>query len=509
MGIDVSTGYRVAVLATFVVYTIILVAIVVAGQRARKKAAAVSFEKSYFAGGRQIGGLTLGIMMMASMLGSGMFIGFPGTAYKIGFIFAMGAVYSALSIFLVLGGMGKKMGIIARRTNSVSLIGMMKNRYNNNKVVVALISLSFIIFLSTYSATNIIGGARLFETMTGSSYIIGLLLFGAVVGVYSVFGGMKSVAKAALFQGLVMLAAVVFLIFGVVAYLNHNYGGVAELFKSTVGTPAEYILSPYSKIFSPLFVISLYFMSTFSCAGLPHIVQGNMTYKDTRSIKGALIVGAGVATIINTILPLIGPITRVINPNLASPDYATPFLTFTVLPGPISGVMLSGVAAAIQSTIAAMMLIICSTIAKDFYKDIVNPKVSDKQLKKVSLSVLVLVTIIIIIMSIKPPELLQLLVFFAMGGLGASLACPLIIGLYWKRANEYGGIAGIVCGIVSYILLNNVVPQFALGMHPFVVATLISAIAVVVVSLLTPQVPKGVIEVWFGKSYNKEFATRS
>jgi sodium/pantothenate symporter len=506
MGIEISTYYRILVLVAFAVYTAVLIGIVVKGQKAQKKASE-SFEKSYFAGGRDIGGITLGIMIMATMLSSGTFIGIPGSSYRIGFIFAICGVVSSYGFLFVLGGLGKKIGIVSRRTNSVSLIGLLKNRYNNNKFVVVLLAVCFIVFLSTYSATQIVGGARVFEMMTGSSYVIGLILFGVVVGVYSLFGGMKSVAQAALFQGVVMVAAVVFLIAGTVIHVNNDYGSMEALFQTLVGTPGENILSPYN-ILPPRFIISLGIMSAFSAAGLPHVIQGTMTYKNTNSLKKALFIGFGLTAVINLIMLLVGPITHAIDPTLSVPDNTTPYLAFMVLPGPVAGVILSGVAASIQSTIAGMMLIISAAIAKDLYKDIINPSVSDAGLKKLTLGVMGVAIVVVVALSINPPELLQFLVFFAMGGMGASIAMPLVLGLYWKRANEYGAIAGLIAGLGSYILASKYVPALSMGMIAFVVPCIISGFAVVLVSLITPKSPRGTIEVWFGKSYDKEFALR-
>ncbi len=510
MGIEVSDSYRIIVLITFALYILAILGIVFFSERAQKKASSSrSFEKTFFNGGRRIGGITLGLMMMATMLSSGTFVGTPGSAYKYGFSFACTGLAAAFGFFFVLGGIGKKAGIVSRRIESVSLIGLIKNRFNNSNVLAVLLAVTFLLFLSSYSATQIVSGARVFEVMTGKSYIMGLLLFGLVVGLYSFFGGMKSVAAASIFQGMVMIGAVIALVGGYVMYANVHFGSLEAALQSVANSKEGMeLLATYSPVWSPRKIVSMIIMGAFSAMGLPHVVQGATTYKNTKALRTALCVGIGVTALVNVFMTGVGPFIRIFNPNMEVSDYATPFLTFLTLPAPVAGVILSGVAASIQSTIAGMLLILSATIAKDMVKDVIKPDISDEALKKVSLVSLSLCVIVVIVLSMNPPELVQIMVLFAMGGMGSSIAMPLVFGFYWRRMNEYGAIAGVSGGLIYYILASKYVPALALGMNAYIMSTVASVVCLIVGSLLTPPCPKGVIQVWFGKEYDKEFALR-
>ena len=83
-------------------------------------------------------------------------------------------------------------------------------------------------------------------------------------------------------------------------------------------------------------------------------------------------------------------------------------------------------------------------------------------------------------------------------------ADSLLLGLFWKRANEYGAIAGIISGIGLYLLIDMGVLPISLGFNSCIVACLISTIIMVVVSLATPKCPYRVIATWFGKEYPAE-----
>jgi sodium/pantothenate symporter len=463
-----------------------------------------SFEKSFFAGGRAMSGLVLGILMMATMTSSGTLVSAHGLSYRFGLGMSVVGLSAAAGFFIVLAGLGKKIGIVSRRCEAISITGLLKSRYNNNRVLVVVLALIFLIFLSVYSAAQIMGGARVFEFMTGESYVIGLLLFGIIVGVYTLVGGMKSVATAGLFQGLIMVFATLFFAIAMFVYAGNHYGGMANLLQTFAGTEYEAMISS-SPGMAPTALITMLVMILYCVIGQPHVIQGTMTYRNTQSLKQAVVVGLIASSIIGVGLMLIGPMARAIDPQLEAVDFASPLLAFTVMPAPLTGVLLAGVTAAIQSTIAGMMLIVSSAIAKEVYKDIINPAVSEKKLKGVSLGVLAVTNDHRFAdlhqsagRTAAPRELCH-----RRSGLGAD--CSLLFGLFWRRTNEYGAITGCVLGLVVYIVAQ--LNQAALfGVNPFIFGILASVLATIVVSLATPKPPRGIIEVWFGKTYDKAFA---
>ena len=166
MNLEITTTGRIVVLVTFVAYIIAVTLIGVFANRAAKKQAAEGYTGGFFAGGRGLGGLALGMMMMATLLSSGTFVSSHGMIYKIGLSYATICLVAHFSLILSLGGTGKKIGIIGRRTGVVSFIGLLKNRYNGSKALVVVLALPMVIFLVCYSASQVVGGARVFEVMT-------------------------------------------------------------------------------------------------------------------------------------------------------------------------------------------------------------------------------------------------------------------------------------------------------------------------------------------------------
>jgi len=304
----------------------------------------------------------------------------------------------------------------------------------------------------------------------------------------------------------VMDISVVGLVFGYTSYVNNNFGSVEDLMRLIASSPETGgMLSPVGVMPVPM-LISLLVMFSFSSVALPHIVQGNLTYRDTRSLKHAIVIGGISALIVYFFLLSVGIVMKGIKPDLAVADYTMPYLSFLTLPAPLTGVMLSAVAASIQSTVAAMMLLVCATICNDLYKKMIRPEVSDQKMKTISRVVLVLLCVLVTVLSFNPPDAVQLLTNYAIGGLASGLFFPLLLGLFWKRANEYGAIVGTVVGFVYFVVGSNV-PAICFGLNAFVPAVLASGISMILVSLVTPKPRLDTIQVWFCKNYDKEFST--
>ena len=82
----------------------------------------------------------------------------------------------------------------------------------------------------------------------------------------------------------------------------------------------------------------------------------------------------------------------------------------------------------------------------------------------------------------RPPSLIVNVNLFAFGGLEATFLWPILLGLYWKKAEKYGAISSILLGLISYILIKTVyVIKF---IEPVVISLLISFIAFVIVSYI-------------------------
>ncbi len=172
---------------------------------------------------------------------------------------------------------------------------------------------------------------------------------------------------------------------------------------------------------------------------------------------------------------------------LATPEIAG-------LPYVISGLVAAGGMAAAMSTADGLLLAIANALSHDLYYKIIDPKAETKTRLVVARILLIVIgAAAAYIASMKLTGILGAVAWafdFAMSG----LFFPLVLGIWWKRANRQGAIAGMILGFLAGTYYLYLV-RFA-GMEPWmgidhlrfgIIGASVSLIAMIVVSLATEE----------------------
>lgn len=214
MDLVITSSQRIAIIVTFVLYTLAVIGVALYAKRKMDQSSLKSYVDDFYTGGRGMGMLAVAFMIAAGLCGAGTFVGSPGMSYQVGGPWIMINGCQIFVTFVVLGEIGKKIGIVARRINAQSYLDLIAHRFNYNKVVILVGGLSITVFMLTYVVGQTVGGARVFEAMTGLPYWMGLVFFAVTVLLVTVLGGVKGVALAIIVQGIAMTFAVLCLIAG-------------------------------------------------------------------------------------------------------------------------------------------------------------------------------------------------------------------------------------------------------------------------------------------------------
>ncbi len=442
-----------------------------------------SFLHEYFLGSRNLGGFILAMTMVATYGSGSSFLGGPGAAYSIGLAWVLLAMSQLVTGYFTLSILGKKFAIMARKIKAVTLIDFLNERYRN-KWVVILSALSIVIFLFSAMAAQWVGGARLIESITGLSYTTAIFIFSITLLVYVIFCGFRAVVITDAIQGSIMLiGTIVILIATIVAG-----GGISNIMQELTAQNPN-LISPYGadRTLTPLYISSFWILVGVGVVGLPQVAVRTMSYRDSKSMHRALIIGTITVGVIMLGMHLTGVFARAVLPGIEDADKVIPLIAMDVLPNWIAGVLLAAPLAAIMSTVDSLLLVISSSIVKDLYINYKNPNANEKSVRVLSGIVTTTVGILVLFMAIDPPDLLIWLNLFAFGGLEAAFIWPIILGLYWKKGNAYGAIASIVIGVSSYFILSSLYTN-PLGMHAVVIPVLLSLIGYVIASLLTQNI---------------------
>ena len=188
---------------------------------------------------------------------------------------------------------------------------------------------------------------------------------------------------------------------------------------------------------------------------------------------------------------------------LANPEIAE-------LPNWIIALVAAGALAAALSTAAGLLLVISASVSHDLIKKMINPKISEKsELVAARLSAVVAVCVAGYF-GINPPGFVAATVALAFGLAAASFFPAIILGIFYKRMNKEGAIAGMIVGIVTmlYYMLkyklgwfDDVLPNksewwFGISPEGFgSVAMLLNFIVSISIMKLTPEPPKEVQEI--------------
>ncbi|PYF07387.1 sodium/pantothenate symporter [Ureibacillus chungkukjangi] len=439
-----------------------------------------SFLQEYFLGGREMGGFLLAMTMMATYGSASSFIGGPGVSYNLGLGWVLLAMAQLPAGYFVLMILGKKFAIISRRYEAITLIDFLKKRYDSN-IVVFISAISIIVFLFASMTAQWVGGARLIESLTGLNYTVALLIFAVTVLVYVVIGGFRAVALTDALQGTIMIIGTIVLLIGTIL----AGGGIDNIMGSLLKENPQ-MLSPFGSdgSLTPLYVSTFWILIGLGVIGLPQIAVRAMSYKDSKSLHRAILIGTfGIGTIMFG-MHLIGVLARPVTPGIEIADKVMPTLTLEVLPPVLAGIVLAAPMAAIMSTVNALLMLVSSTVVKDVYLNFINPQATDKQIKNRSFWVTTIIGLAVVLFSLNPPELLIMLNLFAFGGLESAFLWAVVFGLYWSKANKYGAISSMVVGLVMYIAIYRLAPN-VFGMHTVTLPIIASLITFVLVSLGT------------------------
>ncbi len=439
-----------------------------------------SFLSEYFLGGREMGGFLLAMTMMATYGSASSFISGPGVAYNTGLGWVLLSLAQLPAGYFVLMVLGKKFAIVTRKLKAITLIDFLRERYQSN-VVVFVSAISIIIFLFASMVAQWIGGARLIESLTGMNYTTALFIFAAVVLIYVVIGGFRAVALTDALQGTIMVIGTIILLIGTVI----AGGGITNIMNDLV-TINPNLVSPFGdeRQYTSAYVSSFWILVGVGVIGLPQIAVRAMSYKSSSGMHRAILIGTiGIATIMFG-MHLIGVFGRAVLPGIEIGDKVMPTLTMNVLPPLLAGIVLAAPMAAIMSTVNALLMMVSSTIVKDIYLHYIKPDASEDRIKKTSFAVTTIVGILVVLMSFNPPDLIVWLNLFAFGGLEAVFVWPIVLGLYWKKANKYGAICAMIVGLATYISIDRLSPNL-FGVHTVTFPILLSLVFFVIVSIAT------------------------
>ena len=380
--------------------------------------------------------------------------------------------------------------------------------YSKNARMVAVACALLVSF--TYVAGQMRGVGIVFSRFLEVDITTGVLIGMAIVLFYAVIGGMKGITYTQVAQYCVLIFAfMVPAVFISIQMTGHaipqlgfggqvNDGSGVYLLDKLDGLSTQLGFAAYtegSKSLVDIFAITLALMA--GTAGLPHVIVRFFTVKRVRDARKS----AGIALLLIVILYSTAPAVAVFartnmietvsnEPYSEMPEWfskweLTGLLTFTdknhdgiiqyvqdetqnelvidrdimvlanpeiaQLPNWLIALVAAGALAAALSTAAGLLMVISASVSHDLIKKIINPNITEKgELMAARLSATAAVAVAGYF-GINPPGFVAAVVALAFGLAAASFFPAIILGIFHKRMNKEGAIAGMVVGMVTMI----------------------------------------------------------
>ncbi len=514
-GFTITSSTITTMVVIFLLYSVLIVGLG-AYVKIQSKRGGNDNLSSFLTGGGGLGAFAIAMIAATNSMAGGVMVTAPGLTYAIGFSGAVLYFGGFLTAAYGIGSVGRKTAILRARTGAVSFLQLLRLRFQS-KAVVAAMAVTGVVGLTLTTSAQITAGAKVFAAVTGSNqYYLGLLLVIVVTVIYTTTGGIKSLAKVAVIQGVVMLCAV-FSIIGILLWKNAEIHGSVAAAVQHLGTAFPSALRADSG-FSFLKAMGTALYASIGLGAIPSNLSVSMTYDNSRTLKRGTIISCVVFLCCQGLMDWTGTWLRGINPNLVTQDYATIYTATNLLPAWVGGIIFCGCFAAIQSSIAGYCMAGAAHIAKDVLIDCYNPDMSEKQQNNLNLAFVVGIATVATVIAIWPTELTQYMINFSLGSLAASWYWPAFLGLYWKKATKSGMIASTLGGFITYMLLyfvTSVIPSTrawwitSMGnLEPFVVAWIVAFLLFYFVSKWTQheKIPLGYFQVFFCEDYDERFA---
>ncbi len=531
---------------TFVIISFILYLYI--GWRSR-----VRDSQGFFVADRGVPAMANGAATAADWMSAASFISMAGIISFLGYdgsIYLMGWTGGFVLLALLLAPYLRKFG-------KYTVPDFVGDRYYS--VWARLVAVVAAIFVSlTYVAGQMRGVGIVFSRFLQVDINTGVIIGMIIVAFFAVLGGMKGITWTQVAQYTVLIVAYLIPAFAIALILTGNpipqlAFGFSDIIDKLNQVQMDLGFAEYTQPFvnkSMLDVLFITIALMVGTAGLPHVIVRFYTVPSTRAARYS----AGWALLFIAILYTTAPavsafaryylivslhINRVAevqhldwatkwsNTGLLgfedkngdgrialTPEEATSEITIdrdiivlstpevaSLAPWVIALVAAGGLAAAL-STASGLLLVISSSIAHDVYYRIINPQASESQRVMVGRVMVGFAIAIAGYFGVNPPGFVAQVVAFAFGLAAASFFPVIILGIFDKRTNREGAIAGMIIGLAFtafYIIGVKFygMSTWFLGISPEGIGTVgmvLNLIVTYTVSRLTPPPPLAVQE---------------
>lgn len=440
--------------------------------------------EQYFLAGRNLTWPLIGLSFYVSNISGSSFIGFPAAAYVNGVQVFLNELLPALFLIFFAATM-LPFYLNARVFTAPQFL---ETRFGkSSRLAFSGVLLFFHIFLD--AAAALYAGAILMQVLYPGIPLWWTVVAIAVIAAgYVFFGGLEAVVLNDTLQaGLIYIGGIAIAIAAFAAVPSWEAVREANPEENfhLIQSASDSAL-PWPGVITGLIIIQVYVWGTnqviiqraFGARTLDHGQRGSIF--------------AGLLKLPNLLILIIpGLLATVLYPSIQNPDLVFPTLVFDLLPIGVRGLMLAAIAAAILSSLEAVLNSASTLFTMDFVRGL-RPQTADRTLVRIGQ----LTTIsVMIIAAIWAPQIATFQTLWTyLLSLTAYIVGPVVAvflgGMFWRRATSQGAfltlVIGVPLGLLGFILVQVAGVINIQFLYACFILFLISCVLLDVVSLLTP-----------------------
>ncbi len=475
-------------LVGFVTYFCIIGIIAVISYVSSKKNISAQYSEAIL-GNRSVNYVLTALSAHASDMSDWLFMAFPGALYAGGMINAWIAIGLIGGMLTVWQYIAPKLRVKTAFYNCFTLPTYFERHFQDTSGIIRIISAFLsIIFFAVYIAAGLKGFGFIAESVFDIPYFIGVVVAIMCAIAYILLGGYRTLAWIDCFQALFLLVVIFYVPYTALLHI----GGYSSII--AMATEKHISLSLFPETWIGVFNIILMAVSwAVGYFGTPHILTKFMGINDVKEMAKAKYIGMAWQISVLTAAGLVGLIGIAYFPGIIQNKELIFIEIVKDLYSPLKiGFILSAVAGATLSVIAAQILVLVSVITEDLYHATIRKNATQKELLWIYRLSILLIALFSFCISLNRAHSIQQLVHYAWMGFGCSFGPLVFLSLHSSYINKYGAYASILIGGIIAMTWHSFGLEFfslyyALEIPAVIPGFLLSVVSAYAISWLTKR----------------------
>lgn len=415
---------------------------------------------------------------LATLVGTGSSLGAVGFAYENGWAGALYGIGGATGVILllVLFANVRKYGFMTY-SEEVSFY------YGADRKLKGLVAVVLLLASIGWLGAHILGGALYLTYLTGIDPNLSKLIVALGFGIYTIVGGYLAVVITDAIQGTLLFMG--FITLAVLALVT--VGGFSGL-SAAAGDQARSFLGV--EAMGPVPAVSLAAVIAVGVLATPSYRQRIYSAASTSVVRRSFLWVAGLFALFSIMPAIVGMTAHALNPDLASADMAFPYLATEVFPLAVGAILLVAGLSATMSSGDSDAVTAVTILLRDVVH-MVTGKMPQKEKMVLYSRVGLFAVLALALIGALIADTIISYITTMIATILTGLFVTSVLGRYWKRATWQGGIAAIIAGSLTSIIIqvNGAWSEF--WGNPVIPSLAVASIVGIAVSLITPPTTVG------------------